>query len=152
MPPETDRFSNPSGSFANDVPNADMPMPKGWEHDPNWDSEASIWDEMKGPGDVTKASGKKRKKWAHDSEPQSVGWLAAHEKAMREYLARSTKHTIADHTPKTKLRLVLRAFALQEAERAKNMVIPTPQFTDLQVRPRYLGEGEPLPHGDPPYP
>jgi hypothetical protein len=32
------------------------------------------------------------------------------------------------------------------------MVILTPQFADLQVRPRYPGEGEPLPHGDPPIP
>jgi hypothetical protein len=32
------------------------------------------------------------------------------------------------------------------------MVILTPQFADLTVRPRYPGEGEPLPHGDPPIP
>jgi hypothetical protein len=62
MPPETDRFNNPSGSFANDVPDTDTPMPEGWENDPNWDSNVSVWDEMKGPGDVSNASGKKRKK------------------------------------------------------------------------------------------
>jgi hypothetical protein len=32
------------------------------------------------------------------------------------------------------------------------MVIPTPQFVDMQVHPRYPGEGDPLPHGDPPIP
>jgi hypothetical protein len=32
------------------------------------------------------------------------------------------------------------------------MVIPTPQFVELPLRTKYLGEGEPLPHGDPPIP
>jgi hypothetical protein len=32
------------------------------------------------------------------------------------------------------------------------VVIPTPQFEDLTVRPRYPGEGELLPHGEPPIP
>jgi hypothetical protein len=59
------------------MPDEDMPMPEGWDHDPNWDSDTSVYDDMKGPGDVTKASGKKCKKRAHDSEPQSSGWLAA---------------------------------------------------------------------------
>jgi hypothetical protein len=45
-----------------------------------------------------------------------------------------------------------RSFALLLAERAKNVVIPTPQFADMTVRPRYPGEGEPLLHGDPPIP
>jgi hypothetical protein len=127
-------------------------MPAGWENDLNWDSDASIWDEMIDPEDAPKASGKKRKKWAHDSEPQSGGWLAARDKATREYLVRSTSHTVIDETLKRELRMAYRSFALQEAERAKNLVIPTPQFADLTVRPRYPGEGEPLPHGDPPIP
>jgi hypothetical protein len=37
--------------------------------------------------------------------------------------------------------MAYRSFALQQAERAKNVVIPTPQFADLTVRPRYPGEG-----------
>jgi hypothetical protein len=127
-------------------------MPAGWEHDPNWDSDASVYDEMTGPGDSSKASGKKRKKRAHDSEPQSSGWIATREKATREYLARSTSHTVLDDTLKRELRMAYRSFALQEAERAKNVVVPTPQFADLTVRLRYPGEGEPLPHGDPPIP
>jgi hypothetical protein len=32
------------------------------------------------------------------------------------------------------------------------VVIPTPQFVELPLRTKYLGEGEPLPHGDPPIP
>jgi hypothetical protein len=127
-------------------------MPVGWEIDPNWDSNASVWDEMIDPEDAPKASGKKWKKRAHDSEPQSGGWLAARDKAMREYLAPSTSHTVIDKTLKRELRMAYHSFALQEAERAKNVIVPTPQFTDLTVRPRYPGEGEPLPHGDPPIP
>jgi hypothetical protein len=104
------------------------------------------------PAALSKASGKKHKKRAHDSEPQLSGWLAAREKATREYLARSTSHTVVDDALKKELHMALRSFTLQEAERAKNVVIPTPQFMDLTVRPRYPGEGEPLPHGDPPIP
>jgi hypothetical protein len=77
MPPETDRYNDPSGGFTNDVSVEDTAMPAGWEHDPNWDSDVSVWNEMIDPGDASKASGKKRKKRAHDSEPQSSGWLAA---------------------------------------------------------------------------
>jgi hypothetical protein len=55
--PETHHFDNLSGDFANDMPIPDTSMPPGWEHDPNWDSDASVWAEMKGPKD-TKASGK----------------------------------------------------------------------------------------------
>jgi hypothetical protein len=79
-------------------------------------------------------------------------WLAAREKATREYLARSTSHTVVDEALKRELQMALRSFALLLAELAKNVVIPTPQFADLTVLPRYLGEGEPLPHGDPPIP
>jgi hypothetical protein len=152
IPPGMDRFNDQSGVFANDVPDEDTSLPEGWEHNPNWDSDASVWDEMKGPGDSTEASGKKRKKRAPDSEPQSSSWLAAQEKATREYLAQSTSHTVVDKALKRELRMALRSFALLPAERAKNVVIPTPQFADLTVRPRYPGEGEPLPHGDPPIP
>jgi hypothetical protein len=150
MPPETDRYNDLSYDFTDDVPSKDTEMPAGWEIDPNWDSDVSVWDEMIDPEDAPKASGKKRKKRAHDSEPQSGGWLAARDKATREYLARLTSHTVVDEMLKRELRMAYRSFALQEAERAKNVVVPTPQFADLTVRPRYLGE--PLPHGDPPIP
>jgi hypothetical protein len=60
--PEADRFDDPPGDFANDVPTPDTSMPQGWEHDPNWDSDTSIWEQMKGPEDATKASSKKCKK------------------------------------------------------------------------------------------
>jgi hypothetical protein len=92
------------------------------------------------------------KKRAHCCEPQPDDWLAARDKATREYLAWSTSHTVVDKTLKRELRMAYRSFTLQEAERAKNVVVLTPQFADLTVRPRYPGEGEPLPHGDPPYP
>jgi hypothetical protein len=83
--PETDCFNNPSGNFADDLPIPDMLMPPGWEHDPNWDSDMSIWATLKGPEDA-KASSKKCKKCAHDSDHQSYGLLAIHDKVMREYL------------------------------------------------------------------
>jgi hypothetical protein len=41
MHPKTDCFNDPSGNFANDVPDTDTSMPAGWEDDPNWGSEAS---------------------------------------------------------------------------------------------------------------
>jgi hypothetical protein len=150
--PEADRFNNTSGDFANDVPDADTSMPAGWEDDPNWGSDAFVWAEMKDPAEPSKASSKKQKTQAHDSEPQADGWIAVHDKATREYLTQSTMHTLVDKALKTKVQLALRTFALREAEWAKNMVILTPQFTELPLRPWYLREGEPLPHGDPPYP
>jgi hypothetical protein len=75
MTTETDRYNNTSDGFANDMSVEDTAMPVHWEHDPNWDSYASVWNEMIDPGDASKASGKKRKKQAHDSEPQSSSWL-----------------------------------------------------------------------------
>jgi hypothetical protein len=67
-------------------------------------------------------------------------------------LARLSTHTIVDEALKTEIQLALHAFTLREAEWARNMVILTPQFAELPLRPRYQGEGEPLPHGDPPIP
>jgi hypothetical protein len=49
MPPETDRYNDLSYDFTTDVPNKDTEMPAGWETDPNWDSDASVWDKMNGP-------------------------------------------------------------------------------------------------------
>jgi hypothetical protein len=70
----------------------DMLMPPGWEDDPNWGSDASIWATPKGPGDAKathrpKDSSKKLKKRAHNSELQSYGLLAVYEKVTMEYLA-----------------------------------------------------------------
>jgi hypothetical protein len=48
IPPGMDRYNNPSYDFANNVPNEDTAMPAGWEHDPNWDSDTSVCDEMTG--------------------------------------------------------------------------------------------------------
>jgi hypothetical protein len=132
------------------MPEPDMSMPASWESDRNWGSDASAWSGMGNPDDPPKASGKKRKKRAHASEPQVDGWTAAREKATREYLARSATHTIVDDALKHELQMARRSYALQQGELAKRVVIPTPQFAELTVRTRYPGEGEPLPHGDPP--
>jgi hypothetical protein len=88
--PEANRVNDTPGNLANDVPKLDTAMPDGWESDPNWALEVSVWDEMRGPGDPPKPLSKKRKKRAHDNEPIVDGWTAAREKAMREYLMRST--------------------------------------------------------------
>jgi hypothetical protein len=88
--PKADSFDNPPGDFANNVPDLDMSMPPGWEDDnPNWGSDASVWDGLEGPDNI-KASSKKRKKWAHNSEPPLHSLAAVHEKATREYLVRSS--------------------------------------------------------------
>jgi hypothetical protein len=100
----------------------DMSMPPGWEHHPNWDSNASIWDEMKGQGNAVKDSSKKRKKQAHNSEPQSDSLIVVRKKATREYLARSLTLTIIDETLATETWLVIHALALQEAEQASVMI------------------------------
>jgi uncharacterized protein (DUF2267 family) len=67
---------------------------------------------MKGPED-TKDSGKKRKKWAHNSEHQSYGLLAIHKKVMREYLTRSSTNTV-DEALTMELRSAHLAFALRK--------------------------------------
>jgi hypothetical protein len=149
--PEADGFNDPPGNIANDVPEPDTTMPDGWESNPNWGSDASVWALMRGPDDSPKPLSKKRKKQAHDYEHVD-GWTAACEKATREYLMQSVTHTFVDEPLKSEIRMARCSFALQEAARAKAMVIPTPQFADLTVRPSYPGEGEPLPHGDPPIP
>jgi hypothetical protein len=59
-------------------------MPMGWGSDLNWGSNASIWDNMRGPGDPPKASSKKQKKWG--IEHPSYGTLAILEKVTRDYL------------------------------------------------------------------
>jgi hypothetical protein len=150
--PGVDCFDDPPGDFANDVPAPDISMPPGWEHNPNWDSDMSIWEQMKGPGDATKAYSMKHKKWAHHNEHQSYGILAIHEEVTREYLVRLSAKTVDDEALATELRSARQAYALQQAEQARTMVLPTPQFVELPLQTRYKGEGEPLPHGDPPIP
>jgi hypothetical protein len=152
MHPEMDCLNDPSGNFANDEPDADMSMPAGWEQDPNWDSDASIWAQMDGPGGVTKASGKKHNKRAHDNEHPLYGILAIHEKVTREYLTRLSTNTVDDEALAMELRSARWAYALQQAEQARTMVLPTPQFVELPLHTKYKGEGEPLLHGDPPIP
>jgi hypothetical protein len=65
--PEMDCFEGPSGDFTDDVPVPDTLMPPGWDDDPNWDSDTSIWTTLKVPEDTEdtdqpKASSKKCKK------------------------------------------------------------------------------------------
>jgi hypothetical protein len=84
--PTADRFDDPPGDVANDVPEPDTSMPDGWGSDPNWGSEVSVWEDMRGPDDLPKALSKKRKKKGF--EHTSYGILAVHEKVTREYLAR----------------------------------------------------------------
>jgi hypothetical protein len=55
--------------------------------------------------------------------------------------ALAAEHRSAQHT-----------YALQEAEWAKNIVMPAPQYMELPLHAKYRGEGELLLHGDPPIP
>jgi hypothetical protein len=101
-----------------------------------------MWDNLRNPNDPPQPLSKKRKKKGIIYEP--YGLAAVHEKVTREYLTRSSTHTVEDEALAVELRSARRAYAQEEAERAKMVVIP--------VRTRYPGEGEPLPHGDPPIP
>jgi hypothetical protein len=109
-----------------------------------------MWKHVRGPDDPPKPLSKKRKKKGITYE--LYGLAAVHQNVTREYLARSSMHTVEDEALAAELRSARRAFALEQAELAKNVVIPTPQFADLTARTKYPGEGEPLPHGDPPIP
>jgi hypothetical protein len=92
------------------------------------------------------------KKQAHDSEHQSYSIFAVHKKVMRDYLTQSSTSTVNNEALTTELRSVPHTYALQQAEQARTMVIPTPQFVELPLHTKYKGEGELLPHGDPPIP
>jgi hypothetical protein len=144
--PAEDRFNDPP---ADDVPRPEKSMPDGWS-DRDWLSDDSMWNHLRGPDDPPKALSKKRKKWG--VEYQSYGFLTVHEKVTRDYLARLSRHTVDDEALTAELRSARRAYALEQAELAKTVVIPIPQFVELPLRAKYLGEGEPLPHGDPPIP
>jgi hypothetical protein len=59
---------------------------------------------------------------------------------------------VDDEALTAELQSARRAYALEQAELAKTVVIPTPEFVELPLRTKYPGEGELLPHGDPPIP
>jgi len=145
---------SPAADRFNDLPTDDMPGPDESKADawsePDWPSDDSMWDQLRDPNDPPKPLSKKRKKMGLTYEP--IGLAAVYEKVTREYLARSSTHTAEDEALTAELRSARRTYAREEAERAKKVVIPAPQFADLTVRTRYPGEGEPLPHGDPPIP
>jgi hypothetical protein len=82
-------------------------------------------------------------------EHPSYGILAVQEKVTREYLMRSSTHTVDDEALTVELWSARRAYALQQAEQVRTMVLPTPQLVELLLRTKYPGEGEPLPHEDP---
>jgi hypothetical protein len=107
-------------------------------------------DHMWDPDAPPKPLSKKREKRGIKYDP--CGLTAVYQKVTRDYLAQSSTHTVDDEALTAELWSARRAFALEQAELAKHMVIPTPQFADLTVRTRYPGEGEPPPHGDPPIP
>jgi hypothetical protein len=84
--------AHPTADRVNDPPQ-DTSMPEGWGSNPGWGSENSIWEQMRDPNDPPKALSKKHKK--KGIEYQSYV-LAVHEKVMRDYLARSSTHTVDD--------------------------------------------------------
>jgi hypothetical protein len=144
--PAADHFNDPP---ADDTPGPDKPTPEGWS-DPGWLSDDSMWEHMRDPNDPPKALSKKRKK--RGIKYPSYSLLAIHEKVTRDYLTRLSTHTVDDEALTAELRSACHAFALEQAELAKKVVIPTPQFVELQLCTKYPGEGEPLPHRDPPIP
>jgi hypothetical protein len=84
--------AHPAADWFNDLPADDAPgpdksAPDGWS-DPDWPSDDSMWQHMRGPNDPPKPLSKKRKKKGITYEP--YGLLAVHEKVMRDYLARSS--------------------------------------------------------------
>jgi hypothetical protein len=137
--PTADRFNDLP---ADDAPGPDESMPDGWSK-PDWPSDDSMWKHMRGPDDPPKVLSKKRKKKGLTYEP--YGLAAVHKGVMREYLVRSLTHTVEDEALTAELRSARRAYVLEQAELAKAVVIPTPQFPDLTVRTKYPGEGGP-PH------
>jgi hypothetical protein len=144
--PAADRFDDPP---ADNAPGPDNSMPDGWS-DLDWPSDDSMWQYMRGSDDPPKALSKKCKKKGITYEP--YGLVAVHQKVTRDYLACSLTHTVDDKALTAELQSARQAYTLEQAELAKAVVIPTPQFADLTARTKYRGEGELLPHGDPPIP
>jgi hypothetical protein len=87
-------------------------MPEGWEDDPNWGSDTSVWAEMEDSAKPQNLQARGERSGLMTVSPQVHGWIAVREKAMREYLAQSKKHTIADEALKREVRLAMRAFTL----------------------------------------
>jgi hypothetical protein len=65
--------------------------------------------------------------------------MAVYKKVMREYLARLLTNTVDDEVLTIEHRSACHAFALQNTEQAKNMVIPTPQYIELPLYAKYRG-------------
>jgi hypothetical protein len=84
--PAADHVNDPPTNRTKATTPPDVSIPEGWDHGPNWDSQASVWAQMRGPDDPPKALSKKRKK--KGIEYQSYSVLAVHEKVTRDYLAR----------------------------------------------------------------
>jgi hypothetical protein len=99
--PAADHFDDPP---ADDMPGQDTSMPDGWS-DPDWPSDHSMWKHMRDPDDPPKALRKKCKK--RGIEYQSYGLLAVHEKVTRDYLTRSSTHTVDDEALTAELRSAL---------------------------------------------
>jgi hypothetical protein len=133
--PTADRFDDLP---ADDAPGPDESMPDGWS-DTDWPSDDSMWQHMRGLDDPPKALSKKRKKKGITYEPYSL--VAVHKKVTRDYLTRSSTHTVDDKALTVELRSACRAYALEQAELAKAVVIPTPQFADLTACTKYPGKG-----------
>jgi hypothetical protein len=88
--PAADRFNDPP---ADDAPEPDESMPNGWS-DPGWPLDDSMWAQMRRPDDPPKALRKKRKK--RGIKYQLCRLLAVHEQVTRDYLMRSSTHTVDD--------------------------------------------------------
>jgi hypothetical protein len=112
--------AHPAADRVNDPP-PDASMPESWGSDPGWGSEASVWEHMRGPNDPPKALSKKCKK--KGIEYQSYGVLAVHEKVTRDYLTRSSTHTVDDEALTAELWSARQDYALQQAEIATTMVL-----------------------------
>jgi hypothetical protein len=113
----------------------DMLMPPGWDDDPNWDSDTSIWAMLKGPEDAEatdqpKTSSKKHKKRAHNSELKSCSLMAIYEEVTRLYLTRSSMNTVDDEVLAVERRSACHTYTLPNTEQAKNMLVPTPQYVE----------------------
>jgi hypothetical protein len=124
--------AHPAADCLDDLPADDAPEPDesgqdGWSN-PDWPSDDSMWQHMRDPDAPPQALSKKRKKKGITYKP--YGLMAVHKEVTREYLARSSTHTVDDKALTVELRSACHAFALELAELAKHVVIPTPQFAD----------------------
>jgi hypothetical protein len=124
-------------------------MPKGWVDDPNWGSDISIWEQMDGPGDTTKASGRKHKTVLMTMSISRMACLLNTRKS-RGTTSRNRTNTVNNEALTAELRSACRTYARQLAELAKMTVLPTPQFCRSAQSTR--GKGNRYRMGTPPYP